>query len=76
MPEIKRVIITRDVLLIEIDRHCLFEECNARTLIGLTKQEAENYRGFECAHCQRWNDDELTEKDVPDWWDEIKQRPN
>jgi hypothetical protein len=39
--------------------------------IGLTKSEAARYVGFECNHCQRWNDDKLTPKDIPDWWDEI-----
>jgi len=60
--------IRREVLLIEIERHCSFVDCKARTKIGLTKQEAAEYRGFECVHCQRWNDDVLSKKDVPEWW--------
>ena len=73
MPESKRIIIPREVLLIEIDRRCCFPDCKARVLIGLTKQEAKSYRGFTCVPCNRWNDDTLMEKDVSDWWDEIKQ---
>jgi len=70
------VIIPRDVLLIEVDRHCFFADCNARVLIGLTKTEATEYWGFECSHCGRWNDDQLTERDVPDWWDEMVRGEN
>ena len=66
------LIFCREVLLVQIDRHCRFADCNARILPGLTKQEARNYVGFECLHCQRWNDDRLTESDVPEWWAEIK----
>lgn len=73
MTAFKRIVIPRDVLLIEIDRHCCFPDCNARELIGLTKLEAKSYSGFTCTHCNRWNDDTLTEKDVSDWWDEIKR---
>jgi hypothetical protein len=73
MPESKRIIIPREVLLIEIDRRCCFSDCKARVLIGLTKHEAKGYRGFTCVPCNRWNVDTLTEKDVSDWWDEIKQ---
>ncbi len=76
MTDRKIVVVPRDVLLIEIDRHCFFAECNARVLIGLTKQEALDYYGFECPACKRWNDDHLMEKDVPDWWSEIASRRN
>lgn len=72
MPETKAIIIPREVLLVEIDRRCSFVDCDTRVLIGLTKNEAGDYAGFECGRCQRWNDDKLTEKDVPDWWDEIQ----
>jgi len=72
MQELKGIIIQRDVLLMEIDRHCFFPDCNARVLIGLTKQEAREYSGFECACCHRWNDDSLGRKDVPEWWNEVK----
>jgi hypothetical protein len=76
MSKRKVVVIQRDVLLIEIDRHCFFADCNARVMIGLTKQEALDYYGFECTACERWNDDRLTRKDVPDWWSEIEQNRN
>ncbi|MGI8733541.1 MAG: hypothetical protein ACR2LM_09610 [Pyrinomonadaceae bacterium] len=65
------IVIPREVLLVEIDRRCSFPDCNNRMLIGLTKREAASYTGFECEHCQRWTDDELREKDIPDWWSEI-----
>ena len=73
MGESKVIVFPREVLLIEIDRHCFFPDCNARVLLGLTKQEAISYRGFECVQCKRWNDDFLTRKDVPEWWAEIGQ---
>ena len=65
------ITIKRDVLLVEIDRHCFFPACNARISIGLTKLEVPQYRGFECTHCKRWNDDRLTPRDIPEWWDEF-----
>ncbi len=63
--------IPREILLVEIDRRCFFPDCNAKTLIGLTKQEASDYRGFDCSACKRWNDDNLSHKDVPDEWNAI-----
>ena len=65
------IAIARNVLLVEIDRRCCFADCDGRVAIGLTKGEASHYVGFECHHCKRWNDDKLTAKDIPDWWDEI-----
>lgn len=67
----KQIIVPREVLLVEIDRRCTFADCDTRAMIGLTKDEASDYIGFECQQCKRWNDDQLTRKDVPDWWDEI-----
>lgn len=67
-----RIIIPREVLLVEIDRRCSFAECDTRVLIGLTKAEAFDYSGFECQGCQRWTTDTLAERDVPDWWHELK----
>lgn len=67
----KQIIIPREVLLVEIDRRCAFADCDTRVMIGLTKDEASDYVGFECHHCKRWNDDQLKQKDVPDWWQEI-----
>jgi hypothetical protein len=61
----------RAVLLVELERRCADERCNAKNRIGLTKAEARAYRGFACARCERWHDDTLTERDVPDWWEEL-----
>lgn len=68
--------IPREILLVEIDRRCFFPGCNARTLVGLTQQEASDYRGFECSVCKRWNDDNLSDKDVPDEWNAIVRQIN
>ncbi|HJU53531.1 MAG TPA: hypothetical protein VJ715_03130 [Pyrinomonadaceae bacterium] len=66
-----RIIIPRGVLLVEIERRCRDAACNARTRVALTKEEARAYCGFECERCgQEW-DDVLTERDVPDWWEEL-----
>lgn len=67
----RRIIIPRDLLLVEIERRCPDAECNARTRIGLTKEEARAYRGFECEACKRTWDDVLSERDVPEWWEEL-----
>jgi hypothetical protein len=66
-----RIVIPREVLLVEIERRCPDAECNARTRIGLTKEEARVYCGFECERCGRSWDDALTERDVPEWWEEL-----
>jgi hypothetical protein len=66
-----RIVIPREVLLVEIERHCADTSCNARTRIGLTKAEARLYDGFECERCERWNEDGLNERDIPDWWEEL-----
>jgi hypothetical protein len=66
-----RIVIPREVLLVEIERRCQDAECNARTRIGLTKEEARTYCGFECERCGRSWDDALTERDVPEWWEEL-----
>ena len=67
----KPLIIPREVFLVEIDRRCSFADCDNRVGIGLTKQEAAEYLGFECKHCKRWNDDKLSQRDIPDWWAEV-----
>jgi len=72
MPQSRSIQIEREVLLFEIARRCNFADCNQRVSLGLTKAEAFKYRGFKCGFCERWNDDALTERDVPDWWDEIQ----
>jgi hypothetical protein len=68
----RSIAIRREVLLVEIERRCaLDDECNQRNRIGLTKEEARAYCGFKCERCERWNDDVLTERDVPEWWEEL-----
>ena len=66
--ERKRFHFPRTTLLVEIGRRCLFPDCAARNQIGLTKQEAIEYRGFECFQCQRWNDDRASAAEFPDSW--------
>lgn len=66
-----RIVFPREVLLVEIERHCSDENCNARTRIGLTKEEARLYDGFECERCELWQADGLSERDIPDWWEEL-----
>ena len=68
----KRIVFPREVLLVEVERWCGDHACNARTRVALTKAEARVYTGFECALCERWNGDALTERDIPDWWEELK----
>lgn len=72
MPKGSSIQIEREVLLFEIARRCNFADCNQRVSVGLTKAEAFEYHGYECSFCERWNDDALAERDVPDWWDEIQ----
>ncbi len=67
----RRLIIPRNVLLVEIERRCQLPDCQGKTRIGLTKEEARLYQGFECERCKGWNQDSLTERDVPDWWEEL-----
>jgi hypothetical protein len=68
----RSIMIPREVLLVEIERRCALDaECKARNRIGLTKQEAGAYCGFTCERCERWNDDALSERDVPEWWEEL-----
>ena len=59
----------RTTLLVRIERRCAFPECTAGNQIGLTKQEAIEYRGFECIQCERWNDDRLNPLELPDSWE-------
>ncbi len=67
----QRISIPSRVLLFEIERRCSGAHCNAKARIGLTKEEARLYCGFECEQCKLWNADALTERDVPDWWEEL-----
>jgi hypothetical protein len=66
-----KILIPREVLLVEIERRCHDTQCNARTRVGLTKDEARVYCGFECERCGQFWDDLLTERDVPEWWEEL-----
>lgn len=66
-----KIVIPRAVLLVEIERRCAHADCKARTRIGLTKEDARAYSGFECERCNQWNDDALAERDAPDWWEEL-----
>src|SRR5947199_7177766 len=68
----KRIVFPREVLLVEVERWCGDPLCNARTRLALTKEEARAYTGFECARCERWNADALGERDIPEWWEELK----
>jgi hypothetical protein len=68
----KRLVFPREVLLVEIERRCSEPSCNARARFGLTKAEARAYTGFECERCGLWCEDALAERDVPDWWEELK----
>ena len=72
MAPIRRITIKREVLLFEIERRCSFAECNQRVFLGLTKQEAQVYNGYECTLCERWNLDTLKKTDIPDWWEEFQ----
>jgi hypothetical protein len=63
--------IARRVLLVEIERRCSDPQCLTRARIGLTKEDARLYCGFECEQCKQWTSDSLSERDVPDWWEEL-----
>jgi hypothetical protein len=67
----QRISTERRVLLVEIERRCADPQCNARARIGLTKDEARLYTGFECEQCKQWTPDSLHERDVPEWWEEL-----
>ena len=68
----KRIVFPRELLLVEIDRRCAEVACGARVRLALTKEEARAYTGFECERCERWNEDALAERDIPEWWEELK----
>ena len=68
----RQIVFPRQVLLVEVERWCGDHACNARTRLALTKAEASGYTGYECERCERWNDDALTERDIPEWWEELK----
>ncbi|HEX8163517.1 MAG TPA: lysophospholipid acyltransferase family protein [Pyrinomonadaceae bacterium] len=60
----------RALLLVEVARRC--RGCGAPARVGLTKDEALAYEGFECENCELWNADDLDARDVPEWWDEMR----
>ena len=66
-----KIAVRRDVLLVEIERRCAHPGCRGRVRLGLTKEDARAYCGFECERCKGWNNDLLTERDVPEWWEEL-----
>jgi hypothetical protein len=66
-----RINIRSRVLLVELERRCSDALCNSKARIGLTKEEARLYCGFECEQCKHWNADALAERDVPEWWEEL-----
>lgn len=68
----KRFVFPREVLLVEVERRCADAACGARTRLGLTKAEARAYTGFECEACGLRCEDSLSERDVPEWWEELK----
>ncbi len=66
-----RIQFPRQLLLVEIERRCSDSYCNARVALGLTKEEAREYHGFKCERCELWTEDLLTERDIPEWWEEL-----
>jgi hypothetical protein len=67
----KRIVFPREVLLVEVERRCGYPACGARARISLTKDEARAYAGFDCARCGRHRLDALSERDIPEWWEEL-----
>ena len=66
-----RIQFPRHLLLVEVERRCYAPYCNARVALGLTKEEAREYHGFKCERCELWTEDALTERDIPEWWEEL-----
>lgn len=67
-----RIVVPRQVLLVEIERRCAAPQCKSRARIGLTKEEARSYTGFLCERCETETPDTLTERDVPaEWWQDF-----
>jgi hypothetical protein len=67
----KRIVFPREVLLVEVERRCGENVCGARVKLSMTKADARAYTGFECERCGRWFADALTERDIPEWWEEL-----
>ncbi len=62
----------RELLLVEVERYCRDPDCYGLTRIGLTKTDAREYGNFTCARCEQTWDDSLRERDIPEWWEELK----
>lgn len=62
----------RELLLVEVERYCRDPDCFALTRTGLTKADARAYDGFTCSRCERTWDDSLTERDIPEWWEDLR----
>ncbi|HKG12156.1 MAG TPA: hypothetical protein VKB12_02415 [Pyrinomonadaceae bacterium] len=67
----KKFVFPREVLLVEVERRCGEPVCGARARLSLTKAQARAYTGFECERCGRWYADALSERDIPEWWEEL-----
>ena len=67
----KRIVFPREVLLVEVERRCNEPLCGARARVSLTKAQARAYTGFECVRCGRGYADALSERDIPEWWEEL-----
>ena len=67
----RRFVFPREVLLVEVERRCGEPVCGARVKLSLTKAQARAYTGFECERCGRWYADALSERDIPEWWEEL-----
>jgi hypothetical protein len=68
----RRVVVPRELLLVEVERYCRDPACGARNAIGLTKEEARVYDEFTCERCEQSWDDCLSERDIPEWWEELR----
>ena len=68
----RRILFPRELLLVEVERYCSDPACGGRTRLALTKEEARAYTGFECGRCGLRNEDALAERDIPEWWEELK----
>ena len=68
----KRIVFPRELLLVEVERRCASAGCGARQRVALTKAEARDYTGFECERCGARHEDALAERDIPEWWEELK----
>ncbi len=68
----RRVVVPPELLLVEVERYCPDPQCGARNAVGLTKEEARSYTAFTCGRCEQTWDDALAERDIPEWWEELK----